>query len=148
MATTKVKVKNETSEERQRREDAEQLSRDVVEELDANQSDEEAILARLDESETDREQRREQHIADERAVADVGRVQEIARGLARDEIAYLNKLDNAARRLRGLAGSNVPAVTAAVQAVAKRFDISVTREGLRQPKPSRKPDDFLYPFYA
>jgi hypothetical protein len=144
--TKQIKVPNETSEEAARREAATEAGRELIEEQEAQQTDDEVILARLDESEEDRNKRRMQHTADERAQNDVGRVREIADTLSRDEAAYQNRLDNAARRLRGLAGSNVPIVAEAVRAVGERYGLKVTPEGLRQPKPAYKPGHSRYPF--
>jgi hypothetical protein len=148
MATTTktVKVPNETSEEAARREDAERLGRELVESIEAGESDEEVIADRVDESEEDREKRRMQHISDERALADVGRVREISDSLERNRANYLQQRDNAIRRLRGLAGNPNKVVHDAVMAVAARHDIKVTPKGLTQPKSMAKPGDHSYPF--
>lgn len=141
-----VKVPNETSEERQKREDAERMGRELIDEIEAHEDDESVVEARVEEDEEDREKRRLQHIADERALAEVGRVREISVSMERNRANYLQQRDNAIRRLRGLAGSTIPVVREAVEAVAKRHGIEVTPQGLRQPKPAAKPGDFSYPF--
>lgn len=141
-----VTVPNETSEERQRREDAERLGQELVDSIAAHANDEEVIDERIEESEEDREKRRLQHIADERALSDVGRVREISDSLERDRADYLHKRDNAVRRLRGLAGSPIRVVRDAVMAVAERHNISVTPQGLAQPKSMAKPGSRSYPF--
>ncbi len=141
-------VKNETAEEASRREAIQEYADELFAHIEDEQSDRDAILARLDESPKDADARRAQHIADERALNELGRVREIADSMSRDYTTYLNALDNAARRLRGLAGSNTKAVRDAVQAVAKQHGITVTAEGMSQPKTERKPGDLLYPFYA
>ena len=138
---------NETSEERQRREEANKVGKDLVDDLKAKVDDEKVIEARIEESEKERNARQAQHTADERALQDLGRVKEIADSLERDEAAHLAKLDNAARRLRGMAGNPVKVVAEAVKAVAKRHGLSVTPEGLQQPKTLQKPGSFMYPFY-
>jgi hypothetical protein len=148
-ASTIVKpVKNETAEEAAKRAEIQEYADELFAHIEDEQNDRDAILARLDESEKDADARRAQHIADERALAELGRVREIADSMSRNHTTYLNSLDNAARRLRGLAGSNTKAVRDAVQAVAKQHGITVTAEGLSQPKTERKPGDLLYPFYA
>lgn len=146
MPTTKVP--NETAEEKKRREDAEQVAKDLVQETKDKAKTQDVLEARLDESEKQRETRREQHIADERALNDVGRIREISDSLDRDEANYQARRDNAIRRLRGLAGSHIKAVADAVKAVADAHDLPVTAAGLTQPKSATKPGDFLYPFYS
>lgn len=146
MATKTLKVPNETNEERARREEAERYGKDLIDSLETSVNDEDVIEARIDESEEDREKRRLQHVSDERMLADLGRVREIADSLERDRANYLARLDNAIRRLRGLAGNPNPTVRDAVMAVAKRHDLEVSPKGLTQPKPAAKPGHVTYPF--
>lgn len=137
---------NETNEERERREAAERAAQELITDLETRVDDEDVIEARVNESEEDREERRQQHIADERALADVGRVREISASLERNRANYLAQRDNAIRRLRGLAGNPVKVVHEAVMAVAKRHNIKVTPHGLTQPEPLAEPGDRSYPF--